>query len=256
MTCKIRQNPRMKFRQIFCFIAFSVVLTSVADAETRWSITDDGGIVWNVKPDDAHSDNIEMTGLKVSVIVTYAVTNGALSLDEFAIFPTFRTLPPNTRSHISTHFNNGTEPKILINGVEATNSVVTDVYHKGVMQIHGRIGDDIVWTRKIFPSTDKPAIIEMISFTNTSIVTRSGGNVGDVTVELQDTPKIARAGVTNGLDGPYIMSSRVIDAGERTLKPGESTTFVRIFSARREVEPDLPIDANTELANPVRLPCA
>src|SRR5277367_5816004 len=182
MTGKIRQNPRMKFRQIYCLIAFSVVLTSVADAETRWNITDDGGIIWNVKPGDAHEDNIEMTGKKVSVIVTYGVdANGALTLDEFAIFPTFRTLPPNTRSHISTHFGNDTEPKFLINGVEATNCAVTDVYHKGVMQIHGRIGDNIAWTRKIFPSTDKPAIIEMISFTNNSIATK----ISEITVELQ-----------------------------------------------------------------------
>ncbi|HXE42801.1 MAG TPA: hypothetical protein VN516_07230, partial [Candidatus Baltobacteraceae bacterium] len=185
---------------------------------------------------------------KVSVIVTYGVdTNATLSLDEFSIFPTFRTLPPGTRTHISTHFNNASEPKILINGVAATNDSVLSIRHKGVMQINGRIGDTIHWSRQIFPSTDKPAIIEMISFTNVSIVTRSVGNATDVTVELQDTPKNVRAGITNSLDGPYVMSARVLDAGKRTLKPGESATFVRVISARREVDPELVIDANAEL---------
>ncbi|HTA95438.1 MAG TPA: hypothetical protein VK769_04870, partial [Verrucomicrobiae bacterium] len=250
---KIGRIRRMKFQQSFRFIALCALLASSifisgASAQTRWSITDDGGIIWNIKPGEAHEDNIEMTGKKVSVIVTYGVeANGALSLDEFAIFPTFRTLPPNTRSHISTHFKNDTEPKILINGVEATNSLVTDVYHKGVMQIHGRIGDSIAWTRKIFPSTDKPAIIEMISFTNTSIVTMSAENAADVTVELQGGEKSIRAGVTNGLDGPYVMSSRVIDASKKTLKPGESAIFVRVISAKREADSDLAIDANAEL---------
>ena len=210
-------------------------------APSRWSITDDGGIVWNVKPGAAHEDNIEMTGLKVSVIVTYGVdANGALSLDDFAIFPTFRTVPQNTRSHISTHFNNETEPTILINGAKPTNNVVTSIYHKGIMRIDGRIGDDIVWQRKIFPSTDKPAIIETISFTNVS--------QNSVTVELQGGEKSVRAGVTNGLDGPYVMSARVLDEGKRTLQPGEGATFVRVVSARREADPDLTIDAGAELA--------
>src|SRR5271170_7617551 len=69
---------RMKFPRILSATIFLLSALCVS-AQTRWNITDDGGIVWNVKPDDAHSDNIEMTGLKVSVIVTYAVTNGALS---------------------------------------------------------------------------------------------------------------------------------------------------------------------------------
>jgi len=177
-----------------------------------------------------------MTGKKVSVIVTYGVeANGALSLDEFAIFPTFRTLPPNTRSHISTHFKNDTEPKILINGVEATNSVVTDVYQKGVMQI--------VWTRKIFPSTDKPAIIEVFTFRNNSLATR----ISEITVGLQGGEKSVRAGVTNGLDGPYVMSSRILNVGKKVLIPGESATFIRVISARREADSDLTIDADAEL---------
>jgi hypothetical protein len=239
----------MKLSCILAAAFFSIFLSASAQTTpTRWNITDDGGIIWNVKPGDVHEDNIEMTGLKVSDIVTYAVTNGQLSLDHFAIFPTFRTLPPNTRSHISTHFNNDTEPKILINGVEATNSVVTDIYHKGIMTINGSIGDNIRWQRKIFPSTDKPAIIEMISFTNNSIVTRGAGNAGDVTVELQGGEKSVRAGVTNGLDGPYVMSARILDSSKKTLKPGESATFVRVISARREADKGLAIDANAELS--------
>ena len=241
----------MKSLRLFRIILPSIVLVSSifasgANAQSRWNITGDGGIVWNVQPGAAHQDNIEMTGQKVSVIVTYGVdTNAALSLDEFAIFPTFRTVPQNTRSHISTHFDNGTEPKILINGAAPANNVVQSFSQRGIMQINGRIGDNVQWSRKIFPSTDKPAIIEMISFTNDAIGARKGLNV---TVELQDTPKIVRAGVTNGLDGPYIMSARVLDPGKRTLNPGEGTTFVRLISARREADPELTIDANAELA--------
>ena len=40
---------------------------------SRWIIDEDGGITWKVKPHDVHDDNVEMSGKKVSVIVTYGV---------------------------------------------------------------------------------------------------------------------------------------------------------------------------------------
>jgi len=238
-------RPSLRYGGLLLALCFSSVADR-APAQTRWNITADGGIVWNIKPGESHEDNIEMTGKKVSVIVTYGVdANGALSLDEFAIFPTFRTVPQNTRSHISTHFKNNTEPKILINGAEPAKDVVVAVHQRGIMRVDGRIGDNVQWTRTIFPSTDKPAIIELISFTNVSGASKDGGNV---TVEVQDEPKSVPAGVTNGLDGPYVMSARVLNPGKRTLKAGEGVTFVRLISARREKDPDLTVDAGAELS--------
>jgi hypothetical protein len=238
---------RMKFPQTFRFLALFVVLISSlfasgVNAQTRWNITDDGGIVWNVQRGEAHEDNIEMSGKKVSVIVTYGVgTNAALSLSEFVIFPTFRTLPQDTRSHISAVFGDDATPRILLNRAAPRNNVVQSVRHKGIMEIHGRMGrnqEAVEWTRTIFPSTDKPAVIEIISFTNVS--------EANVTVEVEDTSKIIRTSAARGLEGSYVMSSRVLDAGERTLKPDESTTFVLVFSARHDSDPEPAIDANAE----------
>jgi len=234
----------MRFPVFPLVLAASVLSVPCAPAQARWSIADDGAITWPVKSTEAHDDNVEMTGRKVSVIVTYGVTNGALSLGEFVIFPTFRTVPQGTRSHISAKFAAGDEPRIVVNGVELTNSVVTGVRQKGVLEIHGRIGDGIAWTRTIFPSTDQPAVIEIISLTNNSVVTRSDEVV---TIRLDDTPKAVRAGLTNGLDGPYLMSAQVVDPAERKLKPGESVTYVRVFSARRTTEPVVTIDVAAEL---------
>ncbi len=201
-------------------------------AQTRWNITDDGGIIWNVKSNDAHEDNIEMTGLKVSDIVTYSVTNGQLHLDHFAIFPTFRTLPPATRTHIDAHFSFNDNPIL-------THGVVESISHKGIMQINGRTGDTLRWSRKIFPSTDKPVIIDMLTLTN---VSKKPFEMG-----LEIKPASKRAGVTNGLDGPYVMSMRMLGSGSLSLKPGESGTIVLVISARREADKDLAIDANAEL---------
>ncbi len=209
----------------------------------RWQITSDGGIIWNVKPNDTHEDNIEMSGKKVSVIATYGVrTSGSLDLSEFVIFPMFRTLPQDTRSHISEVFGDDDAPRILLDRAAPREYSVKSFRQKGIMEIEGtmgRAGEKVEWTRKLFPSTDKPAVIEMISFANTS--------GSDVSVEVEDTSKIVRTSAARGLEGSYVMSSRVLQPGERSLKPGESTTYTMVFSARHDSEPDAAIDADAEL---------
>ena len=106
------------------------------------------------------------------------------------------------------------------------------------MEIRGRMGR-IEWTRTIFPSTDKPAVIEMISFTNKSD--------SAVPVEVAGEIEVMRMSAERGLEGAYVMSSRVVDPGERTLKPGESTSFTVLMSARHEADPDLTVDPAAEL---------
>lgn len=41
--------------------------------QNRWVMESDGSITWTVKPGDAHSDNIEMSGRFISLIYTYGV---------------------------------------------------------------------------------------------------------------------------------------------------------------------------------------
>jgi hypothetical protein len=222
---------------VLCGLSFNVV------AQTRWNITDDGAIVWKVTPDESHQDNIEMSGKKLSVIVTYGVdTNQALTLNEFVVFPTFRTVPQDTRSHISEHFGSESMPTILLDHAAPQRDIVERFRHRGIMQIDGHFvgnGKTVDWTRTIFPSTDKPAIIEILAFTNVSS--------SDITVEVDGGSKVVRTPAERGLEGVYVMSSRLQDASERTLKPGEGTTFTEVFSARHNVDPDVTLDANAEL---------
>ncbi len=226
------------------FLSVAILASALAcgaAAQTRWDITDDGAIVWKVAPGEAHQDNIEMSGQKVSVIVTYGVdTNQALSLDEFVVFPTFRTVPQDTYSQISEHFT--AEPDITLDHAAPQSDVTERFRQKGIMQVDGHEtggGKTVEWTRTIFPSIDKPAVIEMLSFTNVSDASVTiGVNGGDTTVQ---TP------AEKGLEGAYVISSRVEDAGERTLAPGEGTTFTMVFSARHLADPDVTVDATAEL---------
>src|SRR2546426_3648358 len=57
-------------------------------AQTRWNLDSDGGITWNIQPGKAHQDHIEMSGKRVSVIVTYGVDEkGQLILRRQLVFP-------------------------------------------------------------------------------------------------------------------------------------------------------------------------
>ncbi len=212
------------------------------ETPTRWHITGDGAIVWDVTPGQAHTDDIEMTGKKVSVIVTYGVdTNAALKLSEFVIFPTFQTVPQDTRSHIAENFGADADPRVVLNRGDPAMDVVQSFRQKGIMEIKGRMESKkqaVAWTRTIFPSPDKPAVIELISLTNVSPTA--------VTVEVEDTSKIVRTSPARGLDGSYVMSSRVLDPGERSLGPGGGTTFAMVFSARNASNPDVAIDPEAE----------
>ena len=88
---------------------------------TRWQIEKDGGIVWNVKPGEAHRDTIEMSGRKVSAIVTYGVAkDGALTLSRQVVFPTLRTVPNNTHASLSYVFGDDAAPRIFISGARAS----------------------------------------------------------------------------------------------------------------------------------------
>src|SRR6185295_13893855 len=144
----------------------------------------------------AHEDNIEMSGRKVSVIVTYAVDDaGKFSTRKLVVFPTFRTVPANTRSHISANFADEDSPRVLMDRATPRNEVTTSIHQKGVMTATGTMGreKEIKWTRTIFPSTDEPLVIEAYTFAN-----RGRSNV---VIELEDTEKEIRTEPSRGLDG-------------------------------------------------------
>src|ERR1700748_140569 len=82
----------------------------------RWAIQPDGSITWNIKDRLPHADHIEMSGEKVSLWVEYGGdTSGILNMTRAVVFPTFRMLPNNTRSHISYTFRDNELPRFYIN---------------------------------------------------------------------------------------------------------------------------------------------
>ena len=124
-------------------------------ANSRWRLDADGGIVWNIERGEAHQDQIEMSGRKVSLIATYGVDADAhFVLKRQIVFPLLRTIPNDTHASLSYVFGEDATPRILIDGRWATNDTVRSISHKGMMTVRSVLGrkQDVLLERRLFPS--------------------------------------------------------------------------------------------------------
>jgi hypothetical protein len=208
----------------------------------RWAIQPDGSIAWEVKRgDSAHQDQIEMSGRRVSAIVSYGVrADGSLTLSRQLVFPGLRTIPNDTHASLSYTFEDA-GPRIFVSGRVARESAGR-ISHRGLIKIESSLGrnGEVALTRTLFPSVDKAAYLERYTFTNKSAAQAT-------VVEMESTVKTIRTGVARGVTGEYIISCELLDPGVRTLKPGESTSFAVAFTAREaQAGPAAPLDPAAE----------
>jgi hypothetical protein len=206
-------------------LACALPLAAQAPA-SRWNIDPDGGITWQVQRGQPHQDQIEMSGRKVSVILTYGVReNGSLSLTRQVVFPTLRTIPNDTHASLSYTFADDATPRFFVSGRPAAGEVVSAVHIRGIVTIESAFArGGVTLRRTIFPSTTGPLVLEKYTFTN--------GGTREAAVEVENTQKTVRTGAARGVTGEYVISSEVLDAGARTLKPGESASFAVVYTAR------------------------
>src|SRR5215203_2530236 len=177
-------------------LASTHALLPPARAQARWRLDTDGGIRWDVGQGEAHQDHIEMSGRKVSVIITYGVDDkGRLVLSRHVVFPMLRFAPNKTRDHLALTFGDDATPRVLLNRATPRSEVVTAFRHRGIMRVESLLGRDkeVSLTRTIFPSVDKPLVIERLTFTNRSDQ--------DVTVEVEETGRVVRTSPARGVYG-------------------------------------------------------
>ena len=224
---------------LLALCALSVLTSISALAQPRWSLQPDGGIHWNVVPANAHEDHIEMSGRKVSIIITYGVdAEGKLVLSKLLAFPTLRTLPNNTHGTLQTTFGSEVEPQITLDGVVAAETVTAFEQH-GLMTVQSELGNgEIGLTRLIFPSTTRPLALEKLTFTNRSKKSVVVGLVGGEK-ELRTDPK-------KGLQGAYVVTQTLLDKAPQTVEAGASATFSIAYAARPETQQSLAVDVAVE----------
>ncbi len=211
---------RFAFFAVCSFFLFAQVPGS------RWNIDADGGISWDIQRYQAHQDQIEMSGRRVSLILTYGVReNGSLILTRQLVFPALRTIPNDTHASLSYTFADDATPRIFIGGRSAVNDLVTAVHIRGLVTIDSTFGGGsrVTLRRTIFPSTTGPFALERYTFTNRGAI--------DASVEVESTQKSVRTLAARGVSGEYLISSEVLDPAVKVLKPGESATFSIVFAA-------------------------
>lgn len=212
--------------------------TILPDQVDRWSIQQDGSITWDVKDRLPHADHIEMSGEKVSLWIAYSIDSAGITrITRRVVFPTFRMLPDDTRSHISYTFQDNELPRIYINNRLLRTDIsgkdrggdlafeTKSINHHGIMRIVAQAGNSarVKIERSLFPSADKPLAIEKFEFTNISSK--------PVTVFMEKLKREVTTDTVRSKSSPHTVIMESINDGGRVLQPGKSATFSICYRA-------------------------
>ena len=150
-----------------CLILLAFLGTIAFGQNTRrWSFSEDNGIVWDVKPLSPHNDHIEMSGLQISAIVGYGVSDsGVLTINKKLVFPMLRTIPNNTHASLIVDFTKDQPLQMVVNDTELK-EYPKSFGLKGKLIIKSLTNTKLETTHILFPSVDKPSFIEIINLQN------------------------------------------------------------------------------------------
>jgi hypothetical protein len=208
--------------------------------QQRWSLESDGSISWPVRKGEAHSDNIEMSGRFISMILTYGIDEkGKMVSVKQLVFPMLRTIPNDTHASLTYTFGTESEPIVKINN-RPVNEQITGFSLRGMLKSFSIINSNINVTREFFPSTDKPLAIEKFTIENSS--------GSDITVDVEDFEKISRSHKEKSVYDVYEISAKTSGAGIYRLKSTEKLTFAVLFTGRKISDPPLAANIDKELS--------
>jgi len=219
----------------------------------RWAIQPDGSIKWTIDGRLPHSDHIEMSGEKVSVWVQYGLdSTGRSSVTRTVVFPTFRMLPDATRSHIDYTFLDNELPRFFINNRQLKMDLafgkksgylsynIKSISHKGIMRIDAITGNPalVKIERSIFPSVDKPMVIEKLVFTNTTDK--------PVSISMEYLKREVRTDSIQSKVRPHTVVMASVGDGSRIVQPGGHTSFAVSYRATDFPDQPITVDADAE----------
>ena len=230
---------RIQMKGIIFIPLFFIALSFTVNAQNRWKLEPDGSIEWLVKKGEAHTDNIEMSGRFISSIITYGVDEkGKLIISRQLIFPMLRTIPNDTRGNFIYTFGTEASPVIKINNRQA-NEIVTGFSLRGALKIESTMNNNILVSRLLLPSVDKPLLVEHYTLVNKS--------AKDISIDVEEFEKNTRSHREKSVYDVYEISANIIGSGVYVLKPDESISFSMVFSGRKISQPGLVPDVETEI---------
>jgi hypothetical protein len=203
----------------------------------RWSLQDQG-ILWNITQEgvDPHEDHLEMSGKKVSVIVSYGVNQvGKLVLSRKVVWPTLRTIPNDTHGSLMYDFELESMPILWINGNPSVNEKPIYFQFNGMLQIRSKADNGVMIERTLFPSVSSRSVYEKFVITNTS----------EQAVSIKISSSLPRKSV-KGVAGIYFIEVSHDAASPYWLRPLETCQFSVRISARHMQEKDENLDVHQE----------
>lgn len=229
--------------------AVCAICATAASAQVLWNLsTEDAGIVLE-NPSSEMSDNIEMSGQMVSVVLRWKVSSeGAFSSSRSLVFPMLRTVPNNTRASLMYKSETDVLSLVSIDGEHLNDGVVKRLEINGWFEADAifQVGDaGVEIARTVFPSVEKPLVAEQFVLTNTG--------ERPISVNIPEYSDRYLTEASKGVTGAYVIETSLTDAGEYALQPGESVTFGAVFQGYRYGEEPLPVNVSDELAARNRL---
>lgn len=212
-------------------------------AQQRWHLNQDGGISWEVKSgDNAHSDHIEMSGLKVSTVVRYGVDDeGKFLLNRGMVWPMLRTIPNDTHASLMRKLGWNPLENVLINNAQIKEQV-RRISLDGTMEVESDLSTRqgvVGLTRILFPSTTQPMFCE-------KYVLENKGNKA-VTVEINQVKNVMTTAAEKGVNGSYRIIQALNGAAYTSLQPGQSVSFYAYTVGYEQGEPEVTPDIESEL---------
>lgn len=213
-------------------------------AQQRWHLNQDGGISWEVKSgDNAHSDHIEMSGLKVSTVVRYGVDDeGKFLLNRGMVWPMLRTIPNDTHASLMRKLGWNPLENVLINNVQIKEQV-RRISLDGTMEVESDLSTRqsvVGLTRILFPSTTQPMFCE-------KYVLENKGNKA-VTVEINQVKNVMTTAAEKGVNGSYRIIQALNGAAYTSLQPGQSVSFYAYTAGYEQGESEVTPDIERELS--------
>lgn len=214
-------------KKFSCLILLLVLFSTALSAQNskRWDLNSDGRISWDVKKGSSHTDHIEMSGLQISAIVHYGVDDtGELIVKKKLVFPMLRTIPNNTHASLILSFNDNSKLQIIADGT-GLKEYPKSFSLKGKLIVFSTTNTQLETTRTIFPSVDKPALIEIIKLKNTGTTS--------CTVVIRNNNQPVETDPSKGVYGKYIVKMDINEEGQFKIGPNEEFAFSAVYSGRK-----------------------
>lgn len=208
--------------------------------DSYWQLVPGGGIIWNIDG-RSHTDHIEMSGKRVSVVLRYGVSpSGQFSCNYGMVWPLLRTLPNDTHASLQRRINWEPLEAVTVNNraLSAFDERTKSVFLNGLMQVESDFWQLHV-TRVITPSTELPAVIMRYTLKN------NGKQTLKIDIDQINDQQLTQKDV--GVEGSYVIRQQLQGTGDYELATGDSLTFSAIICAQQERAPMLQWDAAKEI---------